>query len=94
MEPMVEESKTLKCMKKVKCVGCVSNIESNIWVFWKHGFECQVVENQSQWMTLQISCNFLPDPVYGTVVYASCNGQAREHLWEGLVQQSTRFDRP
>lgn len=66
----------------------VSNINSKIWVFWRDNFQCSIILNEKQ--LVSIKCNHSGNPIsfFVTVVCAKCSRAERMILWDRLAEFS------
>lgn len=66
--------------KKFKCNGCLGNINSKIWLFWKEDFSCGVIQNNEQSLTEEVTHVHWNCAICLTLVYASCSAIERKIL--------------
>src|SRR4051812_41419480 len=62
---------------KLNCVGSWSNLEGNIWLFWKVGVACSVIKYSSQYILAEI------------FIGASNNANTRQFLWDEFATFTT-----
>src|SRR5438270_443701 len=65
---------------KLNCIGSCSNLEGNIWFFWKVGVACSIIKFTSQYIMAQIEIGGIQSIVL--FVHASCNPNTRQLLWD------------
>ena len=66
----------------------IMNNQGSIWVFYKNSFDCSLVGESSQHVSLKIISPIFPVPVYFSFVHAKCNEQERALLWSALIAEN------
>ncbi|XP_060200341.1 uncharacterized protein LOC132628591 [Lycium barbarum] len=81
-EPFCRNSMINKFKRRLGYQLCYSNCNNQIWIFCDHNYECIILEDKEQHVTCSIK--YQEDTILLTVVYAKCDEQLRETLWDEL----------
>ncbi|XP_059289936.1 uncharacterized protein LOC132043485 [Lycium ferocissimum] len=81
-EPFCRNSMINKFKRRLGYQFCYSNCNNQIWIFCDHNYECSILEDKEQHITCSIK--YQEDTILLTVVYAKCDEQLRETLWDEL----------
>lgn len=65
-------------------------MEGVICIFWKSNLKCLVLDNRTQYITMQIDINSGLEIVL-TLVSATCDGNIRRSLWTALISSNYSF---
>uniref|UniRef100_A0A0V0I5C8 Putative ovule protein n=1 Tax=Solanum chacoense TaxID=4108 RepID=A0A0V0I5C8_SOLCH len=71
-----------------------SNCNGKIWYFTNHDFTTTVIKDTEQQLTLQLHHQSYIHSLFVTLVYAKCNADQRQMLWEDLFQLATGMTSP
>ena len=74
--------------------SAISSSFGKIWVFWSFSFTLEVIQDARQVLHFRVSHSFFPDPVFVSLVYASCFISIREELCDALVSFVDDMDGP
>ncbi|GER44467.1 retrotransposon protein [Striga asiatica] len=62
----------------------VGNISYKIWFFYSRDFTCRIIRDTDQVLHVELSAAHLPEPIFHTLVYASCARVGRYDLWDTM----------
>ncbi|XP_059302334.1 uncharacterized protein LOC132054308 [Lycium ferocissimum] len=74
--------------------NCKVNYSGKIWIFWTDEWLGVVISESEQQVTLQLTHSSLNQSVLVSVVYAKCDREEREQLWEAMVELANQQDLP
>ncbi|XP_060182379.1 uncharacterized protein LOC132612052 [Lycium barbarum] len=81
-EPFCRNTMINKFKTRLGYQFCYSNCNNQIWIFCDHNYECSILEDKEQYVTCSIK--YQEDTILLPVVYAKCDEQLRETLWDDL----------
>lgn len=55
LEPMISAEAILELKTKLQCQGCLANSTSKIWLLWKEGIHCYLLNDHEQHLTVEAS---------------------------------------
>ncbi|XP_027096071.1 uncharacterized protein [Coffea arabica] len=64
------------------------NSHGSIWVFFQKSFTCDRVGESAQHLSLKVTSQLLPSPVYVSFVHAKSTEQERTLLWTNLLAEN------
>ncbi|XP_015159877.1 uncharacterized protein [Solanum tuberosum] len=67
----------------------MSNCNGKIWLFWNLDVDCNVIEEDEQQVTCEITHNELHIKFSNTFVYAKCKDYLRRPLWDRMLYHAT-----
>ncbi|XP_060194983.1 uncharacterized protein LOC132624181 [Lycium barbarum] len=94
MEPFQDPIAIEDYRRKLGFQNCKVNSSGKIWIFWTDEWLGVVVSESEQQVTLQLTHSSLNQTVLVSVVYAKCDRQEREDLWEDIVALANKQDFP
>ncbi|XP_059290764.1 uncharacterized protein LOC132044295 [Lycium ferocissimum] len=94
MEPFQDPIAIEEYRRKLGFQNCKVNCSGKIWIFWTDEWLGVVISESEQQVTLQLTHSSLNQSVLVSVVYAKCDRDEREELWEAMVELATQQDLP
>ncbi|KAL2527111.1 Uncharacterized protein Adt_12165 [Abeliophyllum distichum] len=91
-EPIVDKGKIQEYKCKLGYDYCHSNRNGKLWVFWNSHLDCQVIEDQEQFISFQTKWREVETII--TAVYAKCSVKLRRDLWTDLAKFADKMDKP
>ncbi|XP_019230357.1 PREDICTED: uncharacterized protein LOC109211289 [Nicotiana attenuata] len=70
--------------------SCFNNCSNKIWILWSNEYVLDIIEDREQHVLVHITDTHRPIFFYMTVVYAKCDEQLRNLLWDDL-RATARF---
>ncbi|XP_060202506.1 uncharacterized protein LOC132630946 [Lycium barbarum] len=94
MEPFQDLIAIEDYRRKLGFQNCKVNSSGKIWIFWIDEWLGVVVSESEQQVTLQLTHSSMNQTVLVSVVYAKCDRQEREDLWEDIIALANQQDYP
>ncbi|XP_027158377.1 uncharacterized protein LOC113759998 [Coffea eugenioides] len=63
----------------------IANLWGSIWVLYKSLFDCQMIGESNQHLTLSLRSQLLAEEIYFSFIHSKCTVQEREGLWIELL---------
>ncbi|XP_059311005.1 uncharacterized protein LOC132062449 [Lycium ferocissimum] len=83
-----------KYRRKLGYQNCKVNCSGKIWIFWTDECLGVVISESEQQVTLQLTHPSLNQSMLVSLVYAKCDRDEREVLWESMVELVNQHDLP
>ena len=68
---------------RLNCVGSFANSENNIWLFWKSCVTCNIIHSTEQYISAMLNIGGIDVIIF--FVYASCDANIRQSLWDTSI---------
>ncbi|XP_059315605.1 uncharacterized protein LOC132066278 [Lycium ferocissimum] len=91
-EPFHKADQIEKYKRLLGYTNAYANCNSQIWLLWNDLIDCRVVEETDQQATCLI--NWMGNNVLITTVYAKCDANLREALWDSMRDISVNYNLP
>lgn len=89
LEPKLDASRIKSFCLKLGFESYVSNLNSKIWCFFKEEIKWEIISDMNQCITFNF--NLDDRAIQCSMVYASCNRNARRELWSYLNESSSNI---
>lgn len=84
IEPMIDSSRITGFRLSLGFDNACSNLNGNIWVFWKEPLDCIVIQNLDQCISLKYNHGVIERDFFVTAIYSKYNRIDRLQLWAEL----------
>ncbi|XP_070049368.1 uncharacterized protein [Nicotiana tomentosiformis] len=93
-EPFISKEKIDGYRNFLGFQACISNINGQIWCFWKNHLNTTIIVNEDQHITIKFNEGFDKSNIFITAVYAKCTAAERKDLWDSLENISMSINSP
>ncbi|XP_027120509.2 uncharacterized protein [Coffea arabica] len=84
-EPKLEASRVEDIRLKLAFDFAHVNDSGDLWILYKYPFNCSVLGNSTQHISLMVSHPWLPGSMIFSFVHAACTEEGRRELWANLL---------
>src|SRR4051812_35487973 len=78
IEPKIRVGTAKDFEFKLNCNNSFSDVEGNIWVFWKNNVKATLIKCTSQYIYLTLEIGGIDTDIF--IIHASCNSSHRQTL--------------
>lgn len=89
-EPKIDVSRVQYIRMRLSFDYAIVNISEDLWIFYSAPFNCSLVGNSIQHISLSIQHPWLPGPMIFSFVHAMCSVEGHCDLWQNLLSDKPR----
>ncbi|XP_060182816.1 uncharacterized protein LOC132612735 [Lycium barbarum] len=94
MEPFQNSRYLLKYKRRLGMETVLANTNGKIWVFLDDAIQCDIIMDTDQQVTLKVHHQELDTEIITTFVYAKCDEEERQVLWDNMYQIASSLKNP